>query len=158
MYWPVKDQCLKIGNYEITLIETTKENNYRVRKLLLKNTINNCDRQVTQYQFIGWPDGDRPLACHRQSINQLLNIMIGHLKNDEMIAVHCSAGVGRTGTFIALAMIKICIDKDEEMSIFEIVRKIREQRWGLVYTESQYEYLYEYAEDEANNHFQSEKY
>ena len=55
-----------------------------------------------------------------------------------MVAVHCSAGVGRTGTFITLAEIKMRIEKKEDISIFECVRRLREQRWGMVYTESQY--------------------
>jgi len=29
--------------------------------------------------------------------------------------------------------------------VFESVRKLREQRWAMVYTCSQYEYLYDYA-------------
>ncbi len=60
--------------------------------------------------------------------------------------VHCSAGVGRTGTFIAMAICKKIIDEKDEISVFELVRLLREQRWGMVYTFSQYEYLYDYVD------------
>lgn len=64
--------------------------------------------------------------------------MLKFIENDEMVVVHCSAGVGRTGTLIAMAEIKMLIPKIEAISIFEIVRKLREQRWAMVYTATQY--------------------
>lgn len=111
-------------------------------------------KEVNHYQFIGWPDGDKPLPDSHGSINKLLNKMLKFIENDEMVVVHCSAGVGRTGTFIAMAEIKMLIPKIEEISIFEIVRKLREQRWAMVYTASQYEYLYEFTESESIKFFQ----
>lgn len=44
MYWPVKDQLLKVGIYEIKLLELTKEKYYKVRKLWYKNTQTNQER------------------------------------------------------------------------------------------------------------------
>ena len=71
--------------------------------------------------------------------------------------VHCSAGVGRTGTFIALDFLlqefkdekwnKLVENGDgggEEMDpIFETVKKLRDQRMFLVYKIGQYEWLYQ---------------
>ncbi|XP_052224308.1 receptor-type tyrosine-protein phosphatase epsilon-like [Dreissena polymorpha] len=59
------------------------------------------------------------------------------------ILVHCSAGVGRTGTFIALdnlisqAQIENCVRP------FQIVEALREQRVSMVQTKEQYTYLHE---------------
>lgn len=82
MYWPLKDQLLKIGNYEIKLLEITKEKNYKVRKLWYKNVQTNEERELVQYQFSGWPDGDRPLEKHNKTIAKLLQILIHHLENN----------------------------------------------------------------------------
>lgn len=82
-------------------------------------------REVSHYQFIGWPDGDKPSEPAHNSLGKLLNIMVEHLEKDENVVVHCSAGVGRTGTFIAMAEIKMLIPKSDSISIFEIVRKLR---------------------------------
>ena len=53
--------------------------------------------------------------------------------------VHCSAGIGRTGTTISLAetIINISAQKNEgienpEFSLFHTVRRLREQRYGSV--------------------------
>ena len=80
MYWPLKDQCLNIGKYEVKLIELIKEKNFKIRKLSLKNNETGEEKEVAQYQFIGWPDGDRPLEKHYKSILKLVKITASHLE------------------------------------------------------------------------------
>jgi protein tyrosine phosphatase len=46
--------------------------------------------------------------------------------------------VGRTGTFILMALIRLIISSNSKISIFNEVRKAREQRWGMVHTLAQY--------------------
>lgn len=54
------------------------------------------------------------------------------------IVVHCSAGVGRSGTFIALDRILQQIKKDDPVDIFGIVYAMRKERVWMVQTEQQY--------------------
>ena len=69
------------------------------------------------------------------------------------IVVHCSAGVGRTGTFICLYMIykevlEQILDKNKteiKFSIMNLVRKIKEMRLYSVENEYQYTMLYMFA-------------
>lgn len=56
-----------------------------------------------------------------------------------------------------MAEIRKLISTSETLSIFECVRKLREQRWAMVYTETQYEYLYTFAENLANRKCQAYK-
>ena len=70
------------------------------------------------------------------------------IKESRVPVVHCSAGVGRTGTFLMMAVIRLLVANNQGISVFNEVRKMREQRWGMVHTSSQYEFIYEFAEQE----------
>ena len=67
--------------------------------------------------------------------------------------VHCSAGVGRTGTVIAIYIILYCLEylkklgKSLIMNVFNVVRKLREQRYSLVTGTDQYQFMYDFALD-----------
>ena len=59
------------------------------------------------------------------------------------ILVHCSAGVGRTGTF--LAVYKLWLDyinpNVKELSVFPTVLALRKQRFLMVQKKEQYVYI-----------------
>ena len=70
---------------------------------------------------------------------------------DHIVLVHCSAGIGRTGTYIAiLLMIESnmyqvkALKREPHISIFGTVRRLREQRYNTVTQEVQYKFLYSY--------------
>lgn len=61
------------------------------------------------------------------------------------ILVHCSAGIGRTGTFIVIDMILDQLKKyglDCEIDIQRTIQMVRSQRSGMVQTEAQYKFVY----------------
>lgn len=62
------------------------------------------------------------------------------------LTVHCSAGVGRTGTFLAALAIIDAIDANEPFSICEIVYRLSLQRIFSVSTPTQYITLHRMAE------------
>lgn len=124
-------------------------------------------KTTTQLQWINWPDHSVPKEADFSIVKKLIDKMLCvYCENPEQkMVVHCSAGVGRTGTLIALFNLTLLIQKyvieimkdyadktkHEELankykiSIFGIVRRLREQRWGMVHTSEQYIYLYKYA-------------
>ena len=56
-------------------------------------------------QWTGWPDHGVPVDSEHEIIKALLDKLLDfYLKKQagKKIVVHCSAGVGRTGTLIAL--------------------------------------------------------
>ena len=58
-------------------------------------------RDVTQYQFTGWPDHDVPQSA--EGFNALVRFADEFNVSKAPLLVHCSAGVGRTGTFCTVS-------------------------------------------------------
>lgn len=70
-----------------------------VRKLRL--TIDDETKEIFHYLFNGWPDYGKPEAEDRLALLELTKVSKS-VAGDSPRVVHCSAGVGRTGTWIAL--------------------------------------------------------
>jgi protein tyrosine phosphatase len=116
----------------------------------------NEDRTITQIHFTEWKDKDVPEEEFDKFIDAFECIDRGRKnKNnqDTPVVVHCSAGVGRTGTFISMYYLykeilrQIKQNKNEiKFSIFNLVRKLKEMRAYLVQTEEQYLFLYKFVQ------------
>ena len=65
-----------------------------------------------------------------------------------------SAGVGRTGTFIAIDIIQQRLKQERKINIFDLVKQLRCQRMKMVQTIDQYIFLYTsgYKITEARKH------
>lgn len=77
----------------------------RVIKLHINNkSIIKYERIVTQFQYIGWPDfGTITNFTTYSTFHSLVDRHASNRPNTPIL-VHCSAGVGRSGTFIAIDM------------------------------------------------------
>ncbi|KAF0713187.1 hypothetical protein AaE_011847 [Aphanomyces astaci] len=69
------------------------------------------------------------------------------------VVVHCSAGIGRSGTFIAIDIIlrqlrAVSTTSDDQLhdalDVRGIVHRIRSERPGMVQTAEQYQMIYQY--------------
>lgn len=82
--------------------------------------------KVVHFYFKKWPDHgcpDNPMHL----ITFVRKVKAEKRPRYSPIVVHCSAGVGRTGTFIALDLIMQRLKNDSKINIFETVKKLRFQ-------------------------------
>ncbi|XP_023801549.1 receptor-type tyrosine-protein phosphatase epsilon-like, partial [Cyanistes caeruleus] len=100
-------------------------------------------RAVEQFHYLLWPDHGVPrnpsqLLCLVEVVNKrVLEAPAGP------VLVHCSAGIGRTGTFIALDFLLKMGKAEGKVDVFHCVQQLREQRVSMVQTKEQYSFLYE---------------
>ena len=106
-------------------------------------------RAVWRFAFLGWPDYGFPLGDDRLALLGLIKLSRYSLKADIPRIVHCSAGCGRAGTFVALDFLleeleRGSLDGDlEPDSVFETVDYLREKRVMMVQKETQYRFIYD---------------
>ena len=149
-YWD-KNKVKQFNRIKIEKEEA--KNNYIIRKINLFKDNENA-RTVYQIHFVGWPDHGVPNTQDGKIFDIFIEIikLVDKFRENKPIVVHCSAGVGRTGTFISMyflekEIIRQIEDKEEKIkfNIFNLVRKLKEMRLYLVQTESQYRFIYEFV-------------
>ena len=90
--------------------------------------------KVTHYHFISWPDHGVPKFA-TSLLSFIRRVQKEHNKDEgKALLVHCSAGVGRTGTFITLDAMLERIRSDKSVNVYEFVKNMRERRVLMVQT------------------------
>ncbi|KAG8534787.1 hypothetical protein GDO81_020507, partial [Engystomops pustulosus] len=88
------------------------------------------------FNFSAWPDHGVPAASAAESLLQFVYVVRQKAaKTKGPITVHCSAGVGRTGTFIALDRLMQHIRDHEFVDVLGLVAELRSFRMSMVQTE-----------------------
>ncbi|WAQ95216.1 PTN13-like protein [Mya arenaria] len=136
-YWPESaDTPLDIcdGEYRLSLLYENELEAFTVRSVLMEHVESGDTRRIYQLNYTAWPDHGVP-----PSALPLLQCMrLSHLLRSEgPILVHCSAGIGRSGTFIAIDLALAHIERGQPFEVPEIVRELRRQRQGMIQTRVQ---------------------
>uniref|UniRef100_A0A8C1ZU98 Receptor-type tyrosine-protein phosphatase C n=1 Tax=Cyprinus carpio TaxID=7962 RepID=A0A8C1ZU98_CYPCA len=137
-YWPSVDRETEIFDDFVVKIRSEQHcPDYIIRHLILNNREKASEREVTHIQFISWPDhgvpGDPSLLLKlRRRVNSFKNFFSGP------IVIHCSAGVGRTGTYIGIDAMIESLEAEGRVDIYGYVAKLRRQRCLMVQVEAQY--------------------
>uniref|UniRef100_A0A4W3INS0 Protein tyrosine phosphatase receptor type O n=1 Tax=Callorhinchus milii TaxID=7868 RepID=A0A4W3INS0_CALMI len=106
-------------------------------------TVEMDSEQVIHYNYMAWPDHGVPNADTAENILQFVQMIRQQtVKRPGSIIVHCSAGVGRTGTLIALDRLMQHIHEHEYVDILGLVSEMRMYRTSMVQTEEQYIFIH----------------
>uniref|UniRef100_K1R1S9 protein-tyrosine-phosphatase n=1 Tax=Magallana gigas TaxID=29159 RepID=K1R1S9_MAGGI len=136
-YWPEETRARLYGNIVIKNVEEKQYAFYIIRKLTVSHKEQNKSRIVTQYHYTTWPDHGTPdplslVVFHSHVMRTMTN------RNKSQILVHCSAGIGRTGTYIALDALYKAGKASGKINVAEFVKIMRANRMNMVQTYEQY--------------------
>ncbi|XP_046437847.1 receptor-type tyrosine-protein phosphatase eta-like [Daphnia pulex] len=142
-YWPSEDELVIYGDdTQLELLRETTYSFYTIRNILVTKAPD-LKREIQQFHFTAWPDFETP--DQPEELIRFIEIVrrqARQLNFSSPIVVHCSAGVGRTGTFIALDYLIQQVLITDLVDIPRTVRHLRRFRLSMVQSEAQYVFLY----------------
>ncbi|XP_011852341.1 PREDICTED: receptor-type tyrosine-protein phosphatase H [Mandrillus leucophaeus] len=143
-YWPLDSQPCTHGHLQVTLVGEEVMENWTVRELQLLQVEEQKTLSVRQFHYQAWPDHGVPSSPDiLLAFWRMLRQWLDQTTEGGPPIVHCSAGVGRTGTLIALDVLLRQLQSQGLLGPFSFVRKMRESRPLMVQTEAQYVFLHQ---------------
>lgn len=102
------------------------------------------------YWYNSWPDHGVPKKDKKVYVDDVVNMLkeVNAAMDTRApvkaapIVVHCSAGVGRTGTFIAVDWMQRALQTKGKFNVIDSIYTLREDRVALVQTADQYKFVH----------------
>ncbi|XP_029951736.1 phosphatidylinositol phosphatase PTPRQ [Salarias fasciatus] len=104
---------------------------------------------VRHFNYTSWPEHGVPESC--STLIKFVRAVRAHRHDNTTIAVHCSAGVGRTGVFIALDHLIQHVRDHDFVDIYGLVAELRSERMCMVQNLAQYIFLHQSTLELLNN-------
>ncbi|KAM9487839.1 tyrosine-protein phosphatase non-receptor type 2a isoform 2-T2 [Clarias gariepinus] len=149
-YWPSdeeKQMYFSDTGFVVTLVSEDVESHYTTRVLQLQNINTGERRDVYHFHFTTWPDFGVP-----ESPASFLDFLFKVRKSGSLepengpAVVHCSAGIGRSGTFSLVDTCLVLMDKrgkdTSSVDVQKVLLDMREYRMGLIQTPNQLRFSY----------------
>ncbi|KAI1723510.1 protein-tyrosine phosphatase domain-containing protein [Ditylenchus destructor] len=176
-YWPqnleerLRFKTVAHGEFIITLTDIVDHDDFLVRRFAIHH--NATERIVHQLHYNDWPDHGRPNVAQKVAtfIETLHSLLPDRSRQnaDSPILVHCSAGCGRTGTVIAINILREIIKTRkgehpllsrplQRSGVRQFVLDLRRQRINLLEDAGQYRLLHRclaiYSREVVNDHIE----
>ncbi|CAK8684485.1 unnamed protein product [Clavelina lepadiformis] len=149
-YWPYNNEPVVMAGIAVKLVVESTSKDWIYREIMLSR--NSEQRLVTQFHYTAWPDHGVPETAEDlvKFVRYFQTQVSREARDCGPITVHCSAGVGRTGTFIAMDRLLQHMKDHDYVDIFGIVHEMRRHRMSMVQTDKQYILLHEMVQDVIN--------
>ncbi|XP_011631753.1 tyrosine-protein phosphatase non-receptor type 7-like isoform X4 [Pogonomyrmex barbatus] len=126
---------VQAGSFTIIVNYIDARNGYIVRTMEIRHEGER--RHLQHYWYDSWPDHAVP-----QTADALVSMAAEVNTLPGPVVVHCSAGIGRTGCFIAIGIGMIQLVKEGNVDVLGILCQMRYDRGGMVQTAEQYEFIH----------------
>ncbi|XP_066970331.1 tyrosine-protein phosphatase 10D-like [Macrobrachium rosenbergii] len=134
-YWPYDRRPIYYGDIRVAIVKEQQFPDWNISEFNVSK--GDVCRIVRHFHFTTWPDFGVPDPPHTLvSFVREFRQLVG--PDQKPIIVHCSAGVGRSGTFIAIDKLLFTMEISDEVDIFGIVYNMRRERVSMVQAEQQY--------------------
>ncbi|XP_012575988.1 PREDICTED: receptor-type tyrosine-protein phosphatase beta isoform X2 [Condylura cristata] len=148
-YWPGDQDSLYYGDLILQMLSESVLPEWTIREFRICSEEQlDAHRLIRHFHYTVWPDHGVPETT--QSLIQFVRTVRDYINRSPgagPTVVHCSAGVGRTGTFMALDRILQQLDSKDTVDIYGAVHDLRLHRVHMVQTECQYVYLHQCVRD-----------
>ncbi|KAM4619051.1 receptor-type tyrosine-protein phosphatase beta isoform 1-T1 [Polymixia lowei] len=148
-YWPFDQDPLYYGDMIVQMLSESVLPEWTIREFKICSEEQlSYSRVVRQFHYTVWPDHGVPETT--QSLIQFVRTVrdyINRTPGSGPTVAHCSAGVGRTGTFIVLDRALQQLDTKDTVDVYGAVFDLRLHRSHMVQTECQYAYLHQCVRD-----------
>jgi len=112
-------------------------------------------RNLTHLHYLEWPDHGVPTSTKKMA-KLIAELDIRKTHPSEPIVIHCSAGIGRAGTFLAIhSMRQKALTSHETIDVMKTVLELRRQRMGAVQSGDQYKFVYAMLRDVLMDRFET---
>lgn len=151
LYWPEtigEEHKLELPEVQLAIeyVKCIEYKNFCKRTFRLTDTESSKTREVVQFHYTTWPDFGIPSSpvAFLQFLKEVRES--GALDKDVgPPIIHCSAGIGRSGTFCLVDCCLVLIDKEGEdkVAVQDVLLELRRFRMGLIQTVDQLYFSYQ---------------
>ncbi|CAG7729408.1 unnamed protein product [Allacma fusca] len=128
---------------QVSLISERKSRHFIIRTLSIEELSTRNIREVLQFHYVTWPDFGVP-STPKAFLHFLQEVRDSGALNSKVgpPVVHCSAGIGRSGTFCLVDSCLLMMETGQEVNVKDILLEMRKFRMGLIQTSDQLRFSY----------------